>query len=314
MEEMNEPSSKKQKRTLLIGGAMLAICAVMYFSYHTSSPSIGDTSGTIGAAKKYRPEQITGRDVRLSERQEGGIPIIQNTADDVAAAELRSTASALAKTAQDLAAKAGFDRTIAADLARTAAELGKTAQAVLDRQSAMEKSVMDDLQSQVSTLEKSAEAALVKKSMLNRTTLLELQKKTQSLERNAMAAQPAFERTAAAEFSRTALSLERTANDLKAHGLDRNTVGDLQKTSTALEKTAQVIGHANSINRTAIAELVQQARGLDRTASAMFGATSTLSRSAAADFGQRAQAFQKQAAGLERTMSVSLDQKAFGNE
>ena len=160
MEQNNESTTSGPKRSLFIGAAVLAICAVVYFSYHTASPRVDNASGTIGAAKKYRSTQIAESDVKLAEGGSATAVTVKDPADDNAAMELRNTASALGLTARDLSARESFDATAAADLARSAAELGKTAQAVLDHQAAMEKSAMADLQQQASALEKSAAEVL----------------------------------------------------------------------------------------------------------------------------------------------------------
>ena len=312
MEQDKEGPSKSPKRSMLVGAAVLAICVVVYFAYYFPAP-LDDVSGTIGAAKKYRSEQISDKDVKLAEQGSATATAVKDPADENAAMELRSTASALGRTARELSAKVGFDRAAADNLARAAAELGKTAQSLLDRQTSMEKSAVADMQSQAAALEKSASAALG--WTVSRSAAADLERNAASLERTAMAAQPAFDRTAAAEFSRTALSLERAAKELEARqGFDRAASADLQRTSAALDRTAQALSRGSSIDRAAVAELMQQARNLDRVASTMLEAKGALQRAAVSELGQRAQEFQKQASGLERTMSTALEQKASSDQ
>lgn len=308
MTQEPETPSHAPKRSLLIGAGVLAICGVVYLSYHSTAPNDDSVSGTIGAAKKYRSEQISDKDVRLAESA-SGVARAKDPADDNIVTELRSTAAALGKSAQDLAARSGFDRALAADLGRTAAELEKTAQAVLDRQVTMEKSVAGDLQRQVAELGRTVE--LARQTSLDRAATAEFQKNTGILERAAMAAQPALEKSAVAEFARTSASLDRVAADLSARaGYDRAAVAELQKTAEALNHAAQYYSSASSIDRAAMADLMQQARGIERSASGMMDARASLARSAAADFGQRAQELQKQTAGLDRSANTTLERQA----
>jgi hypothetical protein len=315
MEPSNEPTTSGPKRSLLIGAAVLAICAVVYFSYYTSSPGVDNASGTIGAAKKYRSGQIAESDVKLAEAGTHTAVTVKDPADENAATELRSTAAALGITARDLGAQQSFDRTAAADLARAAAELGKTAQVVLDHQASLEKTVVADLQSQASALQKSAAEALNNQASLAKSAIVNLENSAQLLERASLAAQPAFERTAVAEFSRTAESLNNAAKDLGSHqGFDKSAVAELQSTAAALAQAAQAIGRAGSIDRNEVATLMQQARELDRTATGILESKSGLSRNAAADLGQKSQALEKQLASFERTASATLEQKASSDQ
>jgi hypothetical protein len=308
MTQEHEHASGRPKRSILIGAGVVAICAVVYFSYQTAPPSADSVSGTIGAAKKYRSEQISDKDVQVGEPA-SGVALAKDPADDNVVTELKKTAAALGTSARDLGSRPGFDRTLAAELGRTAAELEKTAQAVLDRQVSMEKSVAGDLQRQAVELNRTAE--LARTASLDRAAAADFRKNTGILERAALEAQPALERSAAAEFARTSASLERIANDLSSRaGYDRAAVAELQKTAGALNRAAQYSNTSNSLDRGATADLMQKARDIERSASTMTDARGAFARSAAAEFGQRAHELQKQTAGFERSASASLGRQA----
>ena len=51
---------------LFAGLAVVAIVAIVYFSFLYPPPSNDDTTGAIGAAKRYRAEQIQESDVQLA--------------------------------------------------------------------------------------------------------------------------------------------------------------------------------------------------------------------------------------------------------
>ena len=57
---------------LLTGFAVVAILALAYFSFVYTPPSRDDVKGTIGAAERYRGDQIDQADVRLSGQDEVG--------------------------------------------------------------------------------------------------------------------------------------------------------------------------------------------------------------------------------------------------
>ncbi|HSQ75922.1 MAG TPA: hypothetical protein VLT13_10215 [Bacteroidota bacterium] len=66
---MESTSNKKptgKKTSWLIGGALLAILAVVYFSFFYPPTPEDEVTGAIGAAKKYRSDQITQGDVTLA--------------------------------------------------------------------------------------------------------------------------------------------------------------------------------------------------------------------------------------------------------
>ena len=54
------------KNRLIIAGALVAIVVVVYFSFIYEAPNGNDISGTVGAVKRYRSEQIADKDVVLS--------------------------------------------------------------------------------------------------------------------------------------------------------------------------------------------------------------------------------------------------------
>ena len=56
---------KSRTRNLVIAGALVAVIAIVYFSFFYPPVSGDDTTGTIGKAQKYRAQQMTDKDVVL---------------------------------------------------------------------------------------------------------------------------------------------------------------------------------------------------------------------------------------------------------
>ncbi|RPH35156.1 hypothetical protein EHM92_06720, partial [bacterium] len=61
METNATKPARSPRAAILIAGARVAIAAVVYFSFFYPPVDTEDTQGTIGAAKKYRSEQITDK-------------------------------------------------------------------------------------------------------------------------------------------------------------------------------------------------------------------------------------------------------------
>src|SRR5512133_3773671 len=103
--ETNATKPARNSRVILLtAGALVAIVAVVYFSLFYPPVDSQDTQGTIGAAKKYRSEQITDKDVKLEGVQSSSEAAIADATD---ATELKSTASYFANAAQSYAHKPG---------------------------------------------------------------------------------------------------------------------------------------------------------------------------------------------------------------
>ena len=66
MESTPNTKPTGKKTSWLIGGALLAILAIVYFSFFYPPTPEDELTGTIGAAKKYRSDQITEGDVKLA--------------------------------------------------------------------------------------------------------------------------------------------------------------------------------------------------------------------------------------------------------
>ena len=56
---------KSRTRNFVIAGALIAVIAIVYFSFFYPPVSSNDTTGTIGKAQKYRAQQMTDKDVVL---------------------------------------------------------------------------------------------------------------------------------------------------------------------------------------------------------------------------------------------------------
>ena len=55
------------KGKLVISGILVAVIAVVYFSFLYPWPGTSDVLGTIGGVKKYNSQQISDKDVQLNE-------------------------------------------------------------------------------------------------------------------------------------------------------------------------------------------------------------------------------------------------------
>ncbi len=117
--------ARNSRVMLLTAGAIVAIVAVVYFALFYPPVDSQDTQGTIGAAKKWRSEQITDQDVKLE-----GVQASESTmaiADASDATELKNTASYFANAAQSYGKKPGFDGKAINTLAATANQLNSMA-------------------------------------------------------------------------------------------------------------------------------------------------------------------------------------------
>src|SRR5258708_37908424 len=59
------------KSKLVLGGVLVAVVAVVYFTTLYPWPGKDNVQGTIGGAKKYQSQQISDKDVKLEGQKEG---------------------------------------------------------------------------------------------------------------------------------------------------------------------------------------------------------------------------------------------------
>jgi hypothetical protein len=125
-------STSKPRVAILAGTAVIALAAIVYFSFFYPPTPSNEVSGTIGAVKKYRSEQITDKDVTLSSEQSAAITA-EMAADKEAANQLAATAASFANTYRELDARLKLDKDTKAQFERTIAVLEKTTQITLAR-------------------------------------------------------------------------------------------------------------------------------------------------------------------------------------
>ena len=65
MEQQTTNPSKSRNKIALFSGIVVAIIAIVYFSFYYPPTSKEDVLGTIGKAAKYRADQMTDKDVAL---------------------------------------------------------------------------------------------------------------------------------------------------------------------------------------------------------------------------------------------------------
>ncbi len=251
-------STSKSRRTIMVGAGIVALAAIVYFSFFYPPTPSNEVSGTIGAVKKYRSEQITDKDVNLASQQSEAIAA-ETAADVQAANELAATASAFEKTYRSLDNRVVLDKQIKAEFQRTIASLEKASQITLQR---TQQSPSYDKAIAQTSYEKTASQGNLQKT--NQQTLdraaqptydksigqSNLQKTSeQTLDR---AAQPTFDRTAVVALQRSIKSLDAKAQEIVARPwegrgkmtFDKSTqlemsqkLGDLQKEATSYEKS-----------------------------------------------------------------------------
>jgi len=125
-------STSRPRVAILAGTAVIAIAAIVYFSFFYPPTPSNEVSGTIGAVKKYRSEQITDKDVTLSSQQSEAITA-EMAADKEAANQLAATAASFANTYRELDARLKLDKDTKAQFERTIVALEKTTQITLAR-------------------------------------------------------------------------------------------------------------------------------------------------------------------------------------
>ncbi len=173
METNATKPARSPRVILLIAGALVAIVAVVYFSFFYPPVDSQDTQGTIGAAKKWRSEQITDKDVKL----EGVEASTSATAlaDMGSATALKNTAADLANAANGLARKPGFDNKLVVDLNKTAEQLNNMASNVLSNKLGYSLGAFQQVLNSAAALKNQAEAALASKEKIGNTEVLAMQ-------------------------------------------------------------------------------------------------------------------------------------------
>ncbi len=182
MESSVNKLPKSKKTPWLVGSALVAILAVVYFSFFYPPTPADDATGTIGAATKYRSEQISEGDVQLAgqETAGGGAAVAANVEafDRIAVDEKTELVSKQALEAREAIfarfsfehASAILDRT-APEALRTALEgmsaAGRTSffskMDVLDRSTLALRSGAAELNAAYAKLDASAKATLAEK-------------------------------------------------------------------------------------------------------------------------------------------------------
>ncbi len=204
----NPTTSSRGPKIALMGGiAVLAIVAIVYFSFFYPPAKTEDVSGTIGAAKKYRSEQITDKDVKLEGQSTEAISSTEGIADVQAAHEFAAVAGSFENTFKSLdntmkldaafrnayqraalamnsmaksmerAPSSSYDARMVADLRSNAAALERTAsnllgqksQGLLDRQAALDmRAQMNSIGDRASALQRTMEAAIGSRALDSR--------------------------------------------------------------------------------------------------------------------------------------------------
>lgn len=93
MEGTAEKAPKNKKKIWVAGGLIVALVLIVYFSFFYPPVANDEGQGSIGAAKKYRSEQITDKDVQFAKVEK---------ADEATIKEMESAAQNLGKAAEQM--------------------------------------------------------------------------------------------------------------------------------------------------------------------------------------------------------------------
>jgi hypothetical protein len=93
MEGTAEKAPKNKKTVWVAGGLIVALVLIVYFSFFYPPVANDEGQGSIGAAKKYRSEQITDKDVQFAKVEK---------ADEATIKEMESAAQNLGKVAEQM--------------------------------------------------------------------------------------------------------------------------------------------------------------------------------------------------------------------
>ena len=239
MEHNTSNPSNRSRKTLLLGIAVVAIVAVVYFSFFYPPTGNDETSGTIGAAKKYRSEQITDKDVKL-EGIQSTAAADQTVSTDVAG-DLRNAAESLEKSVRGLqkATSLKLDRTYRDNLEKAAEAATNAARAVTNRPPGRPHATFDNaaavsLQKDIVALEKSIQ------EVMGKTVEATLQKTQEATYQKTQEA--AMQKAQQSKLEKNQAQMERAAKltemNNRAHQVINN-VAQFEKTFGAtLEKNA----------------------------------------------------------------------------
>ncbi len=132
----------KKNRSFVMGGAILAVIAVVYFAFFYPPVTGEDAKGTIGAVQKYRAEQITEKDVVLEgEQSTEPTETDQTLSTDQPTLEMQEMVEAMAGVLAALGDAKDFGRGRAEALADAQAALGsyQTALKIAGKEGARER-------------------------------------------------------------------------------------------------------------------------------------------------------------------------------
>jgi hypothetical protein len=277
------PTSGSRKYSWLIAGAVVAIIAVVYFSFYYPPVPASDSQGTIGAAQKYRSEQIADKDVVTGVTATS--PFAEQVMADAAAMDqLGSAAKDLGKAIAEYGSRPTFDKAIAADLGAAAAALNKTIG--LGKAIGIQKSIAGDLLERAKGLDKS---------------IADLGSK--SINKNAADLQRA---SGALEMSASAASLNMTARTLESKAtLEKASVEGLQQAAVALNQAA-VLYSTSKLERSAVADMLGMAAKFEKSASAALEKTSVLEAKSVSELNKAAVDLGKSAIGLGQKFPAEM--------
>lgn len=218
--EHTTSSTRRPRTAILAGTAVIAIAAIVYFSFFYPPTKSDEVSGTIGAVKKYRSEQITEKDVNLASQQSDAIAV-ETAADNQAATELAATATTFEKTYHEFSNRYALDKTMRDQFERTISYAKSVSEGVL----AQRQIESVGKTAQVSQYDKSAGAQQYDKA----AGAQQYQKSMPALEKNA---KEAFNRAAVEQLSKDIKSFDARIKEMAA----RPEVGKMAK----LDKTATI--------------------------------------------------------------------------
>ena len=154
----NPTTTSRGPKIALMGGiAVLAVVAIVYFSFFYPPAKTEDVSGTISAAKKYRSEQITDNDVKLEGQNDQAIAATESIADVQAAHEFAATAAVFENSFKALDNRYRLDATFRSTYQRTAQVMSNLAR-TMERApvNTYDARAIADLRSTATTLERTA--------------------------------------------------------------------------------------------------------------------------------------------------------------
>jgi hypothetical protein len=286
----------------MIAGATVVICAIVYFSFD-GPPDVDNASATMGPVGARGVEQVTAA-------ENGGVMKILRGAVSVPATDssarlLRTAAQTLGIMAQDLAAKKAVDADVVATVARAAAETNNAAQAALDGYIVMDAAVMADVMRHAGELQRAAAGALALRGGSEARQEDSLRIRALDLERMSLACQPALDAGAVTEVARASATLNQMARDLgTGDRTDTSIMADLHRMSFELDRASHLMSRGGSIDRLALAGLIQQAREIELQSASMARRGPARQREKLADLERLAAAMQRDLAILEQTASA----------